>query len=134
MDKKPLVLIDSPVLYSYVMYVHTKRNPHAGVECTVKEVSAKMRVFSGLRNLIKKLNKDCLKCRLREKKSVELRMSSHPLPRTVLAPPYHYAMMDIAYGFKGQAYKRARTIIKIYGIGDTKFGFIVYIVLAGILL
>ena len=115
-DKKPLVLSDSPVLYSYVMYVHTKKNPHAGVECTVKEVTAKMRVFSGLRNLIKKVNKDCLKCRLREKKSVELRMSSHPLPRTVLAPPYHSAMMDIAYGFKGQAYKRARTIIKIYAV------------------
>ena len=47
-DKKPLVLADSPVLYSYVMYIHTRVIPHAGVECTVKEVSAKMRVFSGL--------------------------------------------------------------------------------------
>ena len=116
MDKKPLVLVDSSVFYSYVVYAHTKKNPHAGVECTVKEVSAKRRVFSGLRDLIKKVNKDCLKCRLREKKSVEIWMSSHPLPRTVLAPPYHSAMMDIAYKFKGQAYKRARTVVKIYAV------------------
>ena len=24
--------------------------------------------------------------------------------------------MDICYGFKGQAYKRARTVIKVYGL------------------
>ena len=69
-----------------------------------------------LRNLIKKVNKDCLKCKLREKRTIELRMCSHPLPRTVLAPLYHSAMMDIAYGFRGQAYKRARTIVKIYAV------------------
>ena len=73
-------------------------------------------MLSGLRNLIKKINKDFLKCRLREKKTVELRMSSHPLPRTVLAPPFHSAKMDIVYGFKGQAYKRARSVIKIYAL------------------
>ena len=116
MDDIPVVLNDSPVLYSYAMYIHTLVNPHAGVESTMKEIHKKMRVLSGLRNLIKKINKDCLKCRLREKRTAELRMSSHPLPRTVLAPPFHSAMMDIAYGFKGQAYKRARSVIKIYAL------------------
>ena len=113
---KPVVLGDSPVLYAFVMFIHTKSNPHAGVECTVKEVCKKMRVISGLRNLIKKVSSSCLKCKLREKKMVELRMSFHPEPRTVLAPPFHSSMLDIAFSFKGQAYKRARTPVKIYAV------------------
>ena len=113
---KPVVLEDSPVLYAFVMFVHTKSSPHAGVECIVKEVLKKMRVPSGLRRLVKRVSSDCLKCRLREKKMVELRMSSHPEPRTVLAPPFHSAMLDIAFSFKGQAYKRARTPVKIYAV------------------
>ena len=115
-DEIPVVLCDSPVLYSYAMYIHTSVSPHSGVEATMKEIHKKMRVLSGLRSLIKKINQDCLKCRLREKRTAEMRMSSHPIPRTVLAPPFHSAMMDIAYGFKGQAYKRARSIIKIYAL------------------
>ena len=43
-------------------------------------------------------------------------MANHPKARTTLAPCFHSSMMDICYGFKGQAYKRARTVVKIYGL------------------
>ena len=43
-------------------------------------------------------------------------MANHPEARTTLAPCFHSCMMDICYGFKGQAYKRARTVMKIYGL------------------
>ena len=45
----PVILEDSPVLYSYIMWIHNKINPHAGVETTIREVSKKMRVPYGLR-------------------------------------------------------------------------------------
>ena len=35
----PVVLEDSPILYSYIMWIHNKINPHAGVETTIREVS-----------------------------------------------------------------------------------------------
>ncbi len=44
----PVVLPDSPVLYSYLMYVHTKTSIHASLETTVKEIHRKMRVVKGL--------------------------------------------------------------------------------------
>ena len=44
----PVVQEDSPVLYSYIMWIHNKINPHAGVESTVMDVSKKMRVPKGL--------------------------------------------------------------------------------------
>ena len=33
----PVVLLDSPVLYAYLMYIHTKSLANSGVESTVKE-------------------------------------------------------------------------------------------------
>ena len=112
----PVVLSDSPVLYAYLMYIHTKSLAHSGVESTIKEVHKKMRVVKGLRGLIRKVIANCIKCRLMEKKTLELRLQNHPEARTVLAPCFHSCVMDICYGFKGQSFKRSRTVIKIYGL------------------
>ena len=53
----PVVLEDSPILYSYIMWIHNKINPHAGVESTIRDVSKKMRVPTSLRRLVKKITK-----------------------------------------------------------------------------
>ena len=34
----PVVLEDSPVLYSYITWIHNKINPHVGVETTISAV------------------------------------------------------------------------------------------------
>ena len=36
-----VVLEDSPVLYSYIMWMHNKINPQAGVGTTIRDVSKK---------------------------------------------------------------------------------------------
>ena len=46
----PVVLEDSPVLYSFIMWIHNKINPHAGVETIVRDVCKKMRVPRDLEN------------------------------------------------------------------------------------
>ena len=40
----PVVLSDSPILYSYMMMIHLTRIQHAGVNITVKTVSNKINV------------------------------------------------------------------------------------------
>ena len=60
----PVVLIDSPILYSLVMYIHCKKIPHVGVERTVKEVFKEIMVPNGLRKMIRKIKADCTTCRL----------------------------------------------------------------------
>lgn len=112
----PVDLPDSPVLYSYLMYVHTKSNVHASLETKVCKIHKKMRVVKGLRRLIKRGIADCVKCRLMEKKTLKLRLANHPKARTVLTPCFHSCMMDICYGFKGQPFKRSRKVFKIYGL------------------
>ena len=112
----PVLLGDSPVLYSYLMAVHLRLIPHAGVEAHVKEVAKKFSIIGSLRDLVKKIIARCVKCRIREKKRSQLQISNHPSPRTVLAPPFYNIMVDIAYGFPGKAFKRARTKINIYAL------------------
>ena len=112
----PVVWWNSPVLYLYLMLIHTKSNMHAALEPTAKEIHKMMRVLKRLRAFIKKVIADCIKCRILAKKTVELKMANHPEARTTLAPCFHFCMMDICYGFKGQADKRARTVIKVYGL------------------
>ena len=112
----PIVLLDSPILYSYLMAIHLKITPHAGVEIHVKEVFKRFLVIGSLRDLIKKIISRCVKCRIREKKRSQLQLSAHPQPRTILAPPFYNVMIDIAYGFAGKMFKRARTKINIYAL------------------
>ena len=104
------------MLYSYLMLIHTKTNMHAALEPTIKEIYKMMKVPKGLRRIIKKVISDCIRCRLIAKRAVELKMVNHPAARTILAPCFYSCMMDICYGFKGQACKRAQTVIKIYGL------------------
>ena len=91
----PVVLEDSPILYSYIMWIHNKINPHAGVEATIRDVCKKMRVTKGIRKLVKKITHDCVKCRIKTKKVSEVKMSTHSEARTVLAPPFHATMAEL---------------------------------------
>ena len=104
----PVVLVDSPVAYAYVMKVHLKVRPHTGVEQTLRELAKVMFIPEGARRLVKVVRRDCCRCKIIKKRTVELQMSQHPAPRTTLAPPFYNAMVDIAYAFPGMPYKRAR--------------------------
>ena len=109
----PVVLEDSPVLYSYIMWIHNKINPRAGVETTIRDVHKNMRVPKGLRRLVKKITQDCVKCKINMKKVSEVKMSTNSEARTVLAPFFHASMVDIAYGFKENPFKGAWTELKV---------------------
>ena len=91
------------------MQLHNKKVPHAGVEITVKEVFKEVMVPGGVRRLIRRIKEDCTTCRMLEHKTVEIEMSDHPSPRTLIAPPLYATMADVAFGFHGQTYKKSRT-------------------------
>ena len=112
----PVLMSDSPILYAYWMNVHMNIAVHAGVERHIKEVFKKFLVIGPLRALVEKIIARCVKCMTKAKMKVQMKMSSHPSCRTVLAPPFYNIMIDIAYGFAGQAYKRARKSVKIYAL------------------
>ena len=50
------------------------------------------------------------------KKTVELEMSAHPAPRTILAPPFYSVMIDMAFGLPGHVFISTRIKIKVYAL------------------
>ena len=112
----PVILVDSPILYSLIMHIHNRKLPHAGVEITVKEIFKEIMVPGGVRRMIRRIKSECSTCRILERKTVEIEMSEHPKSRTIIAPPFFTCMGDIAFGFKGKTFKRSRTSLKFYAL------------------
>ena len=112
----PVALVDSPICFSYLMAIHTKILPHAGVVTTTRELAKRMMVPNGAKRLISRIRSDCVRCKIILKKTVELEMQKHGAPRTMVAPPFYNSMMDIAYGFPGQPFKNARKRVEVYAL------------------
>ena len=112
----PVVHSKSPVFYAYLLYVHDHLRPHSGIELTYREISKKMYVLNKPRNLVQKLRKDCQKCKIIFKKTLDLEMASHSAHRTILSPPFHAVQIDIAYKFKGKPWKNARQTFDVYAL------------------
>lgn len=104
----PIVRVNSPLVYSLVMYIHCQTTAHAGIETTVREVFKEFFVEGGLRQVIRSIKANCVTCKLLNKETIEVEMSPHPPARTTLAPPFWSSMVDIAYGFSGQSYKKIK--------------------------
>ena len=112
----PVVLADSDIFFAHVVYIHEKVRVHSGVEITLREVFKTMMVLNNPRRIIQRIRRDCTRCRLIAKRTLELKMASHPSARTHITPPFYYCQVDTVFGFKGQPYKNARKTMKIYAL------------------
>ena len=112
----PVVLSDSDLFFAHAMYIHCKVRPHSGVELTMREIAKTMMVVNNPRRIIQRIRKDCTKCRMIAKKTLELRMMNHPSARTNITPPFYHCQMDTVFGFKGQCFKNSRKTMKLYAL------------------
>ena len=113
----PIVHASSSVFFAYLVFVHDVVRPHSGVELTYREVTKRMHVISNARAVISKLRKDCLRCKVIFKKTLELEMAKHDSSRTVMAPPFHSVQMDVVYGgFMSKPWKNSRQHLEIYAL------------------
>lgn len=112
----PVVSADSELFFAYAIYIHQKVRLHAGVELSLREINKVMWVINNPRRIIQKIRRDCTKCRIIAKRTIELRMLNHPSARTNITPPFYHCQVDTVFGFKGQLYKKARKSIKIYAL------------------
>ena len=112
----PVVSSSSEIFFAFLMAVHLKIRPHVGNTTTLREIAKKMFVTPFPMQVVRQIRLDCTKCRLIIHKTIELEMAKHQFPRTMIAPPFYNAMVDIAFGFPGQPYKNARKRIEIYAL------------------
>jgi len=106
----PIVMVDSPLFRSLLRFVHDRQMCHPGVEPTLKRIRETFAPMGGssVRAIISSYRKSCPKCRRNVKKVVEQELADFPVCRTSVAPPFYYAMLDIAMSFSAKPYKDSR--------------------------
>ena len=112
----PAVSAKSKFFYAYAVYVHTVLKPHTGIEGMFREIYKVMYPVHNAKRTLESIRKNCTRCRLIVKKTIEMRMLNHPAARTTIAPPFYHVMADTAFGFKSQAFKNARKVSKGYAL------------------
>ena len=112
----PVLHSSSPIFFAYVIHVHDVLRPHSGVELSYREITKKMHVLDNPRGIVGKVRKDCTKCKMLLRKTLELEMANHGPHRTIISPPFHAIQMDIAYKFKAKAWVNSRQSFEIYAL------------------
>jgi len=104
----PVILVKSSLFHAFLIHIHFKEFPHAGVEATLARIKQTFYPVGEARRAIAMIKKACSKCRLMLKQVVGLELANvHPM-RTVLAPPFYAVQMDLAMGFKAKPTKDSR--------------------------
>jgi hypothetical protein len=110
----PIVHVQSTIFQSYLSYVHDKLLDHPGVEQTLKGIRELMMPIGGnVRAKIAAYRRACTKCRRRLKNRIQKEVGDYPKVRSTVAPPFYYAMIDIATGFRGKATKNSRDYMAV---------------------
>jgi hypothetical protein len=104
----PLVLVKSEIFHALMLHVHFVELPHAGVEVTLARIKQRMYPVGHARRAITRLKESCSKCRIMLRRAVRLELADLHKFRTVIAPPFYAAMLDIAMGFQARPTKDSR--------------------------
>ena len=114
----PIVMINSPLFKALLRFVHDRQMVHPGVEQSLKRIRETFAPMGGpsVRAVISSYRKNCPKCRRSVKKIVEQELADFPACRTSVAPPFYYAMIDIAMAFKARPHKDARKSLTAHAL------------------
>ena len=112
----PVIRAESELFFALAIHTHLNVRPHCGVETTLREICQIAWPINNPRRCLQKIRKDCTKCRLIAKRTLELRMLNHPAARNTIAPPFYISQVDTVFGFSAQFFKNARRTIKVYAL------------------
>jgi hypothetical protein len=94
----PCVMASSDIFYAFSMHVHHSLVPHGGVESTLLEICKRFHPIKA-RRVLSSIIKDCIRCKILKKVTLEEGMQNHNAARFTMAPPFSFAMLDLAEDF-----------------------------------
>ena len=117
----PVVSAESDLFFSLLLHIHHKVRKHAGNEATLNEVMRYVFPINNPRRVIQLVRKNCPRCRMILRKTLELEIGQHPQSRYQIVPAFYHSMCDIVYGFKSKPFKnsrgtRSQSEVKVYAL------------------
>ena len=106
--KIPVIRPESQIFFSYLIHVHTKLNPHTGVEFTTKTILKKMYPVGKFRHIIKKVRRDCTRCRMVFRKTCELEMAKQNQARLMITPVFYNIMIRHSLWFLSKTLPKSK--------------------------
>ena len=113
----PLVEKQSPLAYSIINEVHWHHESakHSGVETTLRYTMKYAYIIEG-RDLVKQINKSCLRCKILLKRTLNVSMGPISTHSLTIAPAFYVTQVDIAGPFKAFTPHNKRATIKVWHV------------------
>ena len=111
----PIIEKNSPLAYSLINEVHWD-DPvakHTGVETVLRYTMKYGYIIEG-RELVKKIRRNCERCRYLAKRTIEVSMGPISKHNLTIAPPFYVTQVDITGPYKAYTPHNKRSTIKIY--------------------
>ena len=111
----PLIEKNSPLAFSVVNEVHWD-DPvakHTGVETVLRYTMKYGYIIEG-RELVKKIRRNCERCRYLAKRTIEVSMGPISKHNLTIAPPFYVTQVDLAGPYKAYTPHNKRSTIKVY--------------------
>ena len=111
----PLTDNHSPLAYALVLETHwyDPDISHSGVESTLRYAQNTAYIIGG-RELVKRVRKGCVKCRLLHKQGLKIAMGPIPDENLKIAPVFYYCQTDICGPYNAFSPANKRATLKIY--------------------
>ena len=107
----PCILPSSDVFYAFCMFIHHSSAPHGGVESTLLQIMKRFHPIKA-RKQIASIIKDCIRCKIIKRKTLELEMKNHHSVRLTLAPGFSFIMIDLAQDFQTKVRHQGRQTMR----------------------
>ena len=100
----PIIDKHSPLASSIVTEIHWYNiAKHAGIETVLRCTLSIAYIIEG-REIVKKVKKDCHRCRLLAKRTIEVSMGPVSTYNLTIAPAFYYTQVDLAEPFKAYTF------------------------------
>ena len=111
----PLTDSESPIARAIVDEIHWHHLDvmHGGVESVLRLVQCSCYILGG-RQLVKKVKRECKKCRLLQKRGVKVMMGPVQDANLCIGPAFYYSQVDICGPFNAYSNANKRATLKIW--------------------
>merc|ERR1719309_1222816 len=84
----------SPLAYSFSQYIHYEFSCHAGLETCNRLALERAYIIQGI-SLFRELSKECIKCKIKRKRFLEMPMGPIGPHNLTIAPPFYSCQADL---------------------------------------
>ena len=94
--RTPIIERFSPLAYAFAQYIHYEVSNHAGLETCNRLSLERVFILQGL-SLYKEISDECIKCKIKRRKFLEMSMGPIGPHNLSIAPPFYACQCDL-YG------------------------------------